>query len=400
MCLWLFGQAQCAPAEPSVRPATTSTAPEEPTLVVGAAQIDAYLPLLRSKRVGIVGNQSSRVGETHLLDTLLASDIEVVRLFSPEHGFRGTADAGEKVKDGVDTRTGVPIVSLYGKNRRPKPAQFADLDLLVFDIQDVGARFYTYISTLHYVMDVAAETGTPVLVLDRPNPNGHYVDGPVLDTAYRSFVGMHPVPVVHGLTVGEYAQLINGEGWLTGGRRAALTVIPVAGYTHSTFYSLPVRPSPNLPNDRAIALYPAFCLLEPTNVSVGRGTDKQFQVLGAAGLDVTQFPYTFTPRPMPGAKRPKLEGQVLHGEDFTDRSVRGIRQEQRLNISYLVDYYAAYPDRRDFFTSESFFDKLAGGKTLRRQLESGATVAEIRAGWQQDLEKFKATRAKYLLYPE
>ena len=389
----------CAPAETVVETPVDKPA-EAPPLTVGAERLDLYLPLLRDRRVGLVVNQSSRVGERHLVDVLLENGIAVQRIFSPEHGFRGTADAGEKVDSGTDARTGLPIVSLYGKNRRPTAAQYAGLDYLVFDIQDVGARFYTYISTLHYVLDLAAELRIPVLVLDRPNPNGHYVDGPVLDPAFRSFVGMHPVPVVHGMTVGEYAQLINGEGWLTDGRQVALTVIPVANYTHQTPYSLPVAPSPNLPNDRAIQLYPSLCLLEPTNVSVGRGTDKQFQVLGARALTPPKFSYRFIPKPGPGAKHPKLEGEVLYGRDYTTVPVAELRAHARLDLDYLLTFYAAYPDKADFFTNAAFFDKLAGNATLRQQLISGVSEAEIRASWEPALSAFKATRRRYLLYPK
>lgn len=372
--------------------------PSQATVVVGAARFEAYLPLLAEKKVGLVVNHTSLVGSTHLLDTLLSRGVKVMKIFAPEHGFRGEADAGEKVKDGPDQRTGVPIVSLYGAKRKPGPADFAGLDQVVFDIQDVGVRYYTYLSTLHNVMEACAEQGLPLVVLDRPNPNGHYVDGNILDLAYRSFVGMHPVPIVHGLTVGEYAQMINGEGWLAGGIRCNLQVIPCAGYTHATHYDLPVKPSPNLPNMRAIYLYPGICLFEGTVASVGRGTDKQFQVYGAPGS--TFGDYLFTPQPKPGAMQPFQQGKECRGFDLTGLSDEQIRRERRINLEYLIDFYQRYPQKEAFFLPNLFIDKLAGGATLRQQITAGLSADAIRATWQEGLAKFRQQRKPYLLYPE
>ncbi len=362
----------------------------------GAERLEVVLPLLRGKRVGLVVNHTSLVGQTHLVDTLLASGIKVVRIFAPEHGFRGTADAGERLTDSRDPRTGLPVISLYGKKKKPAPKDLAGLDLVVYDIQDVGARFYTYISTMSLVMEACAEQGVPFLVLDRPDPNGHYVDGPVLDTAFRSFVGMHPVPVVYGMTPGEYARMVNGEGWLKGGIHCALDVVPCAGYTHDTPYTLPVRPSPNLPNMRAVYLYPSLCFFEPTVVSVGRGTDKQFQVIGAPEAPIGD--YEFRPMPMPGARHPKHEGKRCRGFDLTTLAPEAIRNQRQLDLSWLIRFYQAWPDKSSFFLSEKTFDRLAGTDQLRRQLAAGMSEEEIRQSWQQDLQRFRLMRRKYLLY--
>lgn len=383
----------------SEKKAEVSPLPEmQEELQAGAARLDAYLPRLMDKNVALLVNNTSMVGQAHLADTLLSRGVKVVKIFAPEHGFRGEADAGEQVKDGKDAQTGIPLVSLYGSKRKPGSEDLAGIDWVVFDIQDVGARFYTYISTMHYVMEACAENGVRFMVLDRPNPNGHYVDGPVLDTAFRSFVGMHPIPVVHGMTVGEYARMINGEGWLKGGNQCGLEVIPCAGYTHSTPYALPVRPSPNLPNMRAIYLYPSICFFEGTVASEGRGTPNQFQVYGHPGFP--KGDYSFTPVPMFGAKSPKLEGQLCHGFSLVDRSPEDIRAEARLNLSYLIDFYRDFPDKDNFFLKNNFFDKLAGGASLREQVIAGKTEAEIRQSWQEGLEGFKKIRRKYLLYDD
>ena len=276
------------------------------SLQVGAERTDKYFPLLKDKAIGVVGNQSSLIGTTHLVDSLLSAKLQVVKVFSPEHGFRGTADAGAHIENGTDEKTGLPIISFYGKNKKPSQSQLEGIEILLFDIQDVGARFYTYISTLHYVMEAAAENNIPLIVLDRPNPNGHYIDGPILDTAYRSFVGMHPIPIVHGMTIGEYAQMINGEKWLTDSVECDLTIISMLGYNKQTPYDLPVKPSPNLPNAQAVNLYPSLCLFEGTNISVGRGTDLPFQHYGAPYLESD---YSFVPESGAGAKYPKHEGE-------------------------------------------------------------------------------------------
>ncbi|MCW8982288.1 MAG: DUF1343 domain-containing protein [Altibacter sp.] len=362
----------------------------------GAHRPDAYLPILKDKSVGIVANQTSMLTKPskslHLVDFLIAENIQVKKVFAPEHGFRGTADAGELVKDGIDRRTGIPIISLYGANKKPSKQQMQGIELMVFDIQDVGARFYTYISTLHYVMEACAEANIPLVVLDRPNPNGHYIDGPVLEKEHSSFVGMHPVPVVHGMTIGEYAQMINGEGWLSNDLTCRLTVIPVSNYTHGTPYSLPVKPSPNLPNDTAINLYPSLCFFEGTPLSAGRGTSMQFQVFGAPALPSAYFPFQFTPQPNEGAKHPKFEGQLCNGLDLREQP-----RLDMLNLEWLIEAYVGYGKKKEFFTD--FFTKLAGTETLQRQIEQGYTYPEIRATWLRDLEAYDAMRKKYMLYP-
>ena len=366
-------------------------------IIPAAERPELYLPLLKGKRVALVVNHSSLIRGKHLLDFLLANRIKVRKVFAPEHGFRGRADAGEHLKGGVDRKTGIPIISLYGKHKKPTKKDLADIDLLLFDIQDVGVRFYTYLSTLHYVMEAGAEQHIPVIVLDRPNPNGHYVDGPLLKKGYRSFVGLDPVPVVYGMTIGEYAKMLNGEGWLRGGVRSELTIIPLADYAHRSFYSLPVKPSPNLPNDRAIALYPSLAFFEGTVFSAGRGTAKPFQLYGAPQYSIKKF--SFVPRPRPGAKYPKFKGKRCWGVDLSKRSLQAIRSEKRLNLSYLLDAYRHYPDKKSFFLKNRFIDRLAGSDRLRKQILSGKNKKQIRASWQADLAKFRKIRAKYLLYP-
>lgn len=364
-------------------------------ITVGAARLKEYLPMLKDKRVGVVTNQTGLVGQCHLVDTLLSSGVQVVKVFAPEHGFRGTADAGATVKDGRDERSGLPVLSLYGENKKPTPAQLKDVDVLVFDIQDVGVRFYTYIGTLHYVMEAAAENGLPLIVLDRPNPNGWYVDGPVLDMKHRSFVGMHPVPLVHGMTVGEFAQMINGEKWLKGGVKCDLTVVPCSGYDHSMHYELPVRPSPNLPNMTAVYLYPSLGLFEGTIVSVGRGTDRPFQCIGYPGCTIGS--YRFTPKPMPGAMDPPYKGQECQGVDLVDFGTFYPRSTGRIQLSWLMGMYERTADPKVFFTS--FFDKLAGGPAVREQVQAGWDEERIRDSWKPGLEAFSGLRSRYLLYP-
>jgi uncharacterized protein YbbC (DUF1343 family) len=370
---------------------------EQPSIVCGAERTDAYVSILAGKRVGIVANQTSMVGQTHLVDTLLALGIDVVCVFSPEHGFRGTADAGEKVDSQKDSRTGLPLISLYGKNKKPTEEQLKNLDLILFDIQDVGARFYTYISTLHYVMEAAAENNKQVLVLDRPNPNGHYVDGPVLQTGYTSFVGMHPIPIVHGMTIAEYAQMINGEGWLKGNAACSLAVVLCHNYDHQRPYALPIAPSPNLRSDAAIALYPSLCLFEGTILSEGRGTDYPFEIFGHPALPDSIYDYQFTPKSGPGSKYPKLENQLCNGLKLTHTGEEGLSE---LRIDWLIDAYHHMGDESFFITKNRWFDILAGGKSLRTQILAGRSAAEIRASWQVDLDEFRIIRAKYLLYDE
>ncbi len=372
-----------------------------PKLVLGANRTEAYLPLLKNKKIGIVGNQSSLILSssaenknptyTHMVDSLVSLNIEVVKIFSPEHGFRGTADAGETIKDGKDLKTGIPIISLYGDNKKPKPAQLKDVEVLIFDLQDVGARFYTYISSLHYVMEACAENNIQLIILDRPNPNGHYIDGPVLKPAHSSFVGMHPIPVVHGLTMGEYSQMINGEKWLKNGIQCDLQIIEMENYTHDLKYKLPVKPSPNLPNSKAINLYPSLCFFEGTNVNAGRGTSKQFQVYGSPFLNKETYNYSYAPESLEGAKSPKHLGNLCYGEDLSNATFL-----EGINLKWLIEAYKNTENQKDFFNS--FFTKLAGGTELQKQIEAGMTSEEIKATWQEDLSAFKQLRENYLLY--
>ena len=363
---------------------------------VGADRTLAFLPLLKGKAVAVLTNQTGRIGNTHLVDSLVSLKVNVVKVFAPEHGFRGDADAGEHVKDGKDLRTGLNVISLYGNNKKPKPDQLVGVDVILFDLQDVGARFYTYISTLHYVMEAAAESKKQVIVLDRYNPNGFYVDGPVLDPSFSSFVGMHPVPIVHGMTIGEYVRMINGEGWLKGGGGCALEVITCSNYTHDMKFAPPVPPSPNLPNEAAVWLYPSLCLFEGTSVSVGRGTDKPFQCIGYPGCTVGE--YHFTPKSLPGAKQPPYLGKECTGLDLQEFGMIQARMDRKLNLQWLLEMYREAPDKSKFFNS--FFDTLAGGTGLREAIIAGSDEATIRATWKPGLEAFMKVRAKYLLYPD
>ena len=365
-------------------------------IILGANRTAEYLPVIKDKKIGIVGNQTSIVktgkGEyTHLVDSLLALNMNIQKVFAPEHGFRGTADAGEITKDGVDTKTSLPVVSLYGDNKKPSAESLKNIDILIFDIQDVGARFYTYISTLHYIMEACAENNIPLLVMDRPNPNGDYIDGPILEPEFKSFVGMHPVPVVHGMTIGEYAQMINGEKWLKNGLQCDLRVIEMENYDHSKTYSLPVKPSPNLPNDQSINLYPSLCFFEGTNVNAGRGTDNQFQVFGSPDLDKDYFDYSYTPQSKEGAKNPKHLGIVCYGKNLTGASALN-----SLNLEWLIEAYEHTENKKTFFNQ--FFTKLAGTKKLQQQIEAGETAEKIKASWQEGLKAYKKTRKKYLFY--
>lgn len=366
-------------------------------ILPAAENFDLYLPKLIGKKIGVVTNQTGILrlnNETiHLVDFLLKNEVNVIKIFSPEHGFRGDADAGVKVNSSKDAKTGLPIVSLYGNNRKPTLSQLTDIDILLFDMQDVGVRFYTYISTLHYVMQAAAESNKKVIVLDRPNPNGHYVDGPVMKPEFTSFVGMHPVPIVYGMTIGEYAQMIDGEGWLDVKNKLDLEVIPIAHYTHRSKYSLPVKPSPNLPNDKSINLYPSVCLFEGTQVNEGRGTDMQFQVYGSPHLK--NMPFQYTPVSKPGASEPKFKNQRCYGEDLRDTP-----DLDYINLDWLIKAYQNNT-KQPFWTKNGkhfWIDQLAGTDELRKQIEEGWTAEQIKATWQKDLEKFKTIRAKYLIY--
>lgn len=356
----------------------------------GADQVSLIHSKLKGKRVGMMVNQTAVIGKTHLVDSLKALGINITKIFSPEHGFRGTADAGEIVKDSVDKKTGISILSLYGKNKKPTPAQLQDIDILVFDIQDVGVRFFTYISSLHYLMEAAAESKKQIMVLDRPNPNGALIDGPVLKMELKSFVGMHPIPIAHGMTIGEYALMINGEGWLDAGKRCELDVIKLSNWKHTDRYAVPIRPSPNLPNDHAIGLYPSSCLFEGTVLSIGRGTQNPFELVGHP--DLKSYPFQFTPKSIPGmAKTPLLENQICFGLDL-----RKVEIKRNIDLSYLIELYKAYPNKEKFFNN--YFNTLAGTPQLKAQIIAGLAENKIRATWRKDLEAFKKVRAKYLLY--
>lgn len=363
-------------------------------VITGAERTSEYLPLLQNKRVAVASNATSRIGEKHLIDSLISVGVHVVKAFAPEHGFRGDHGAGETVSNEKDEKTGISIVSLYGKNKKPSAKSLEDVDIVIFDMQDVGARFYTYISTMHYLMEACAEQKKQLIVLDRPNPNGHIIDGPVLDTNFRSFVGMHPIPVLHGLTVGELARMINGEKWLSQEKECEIIVIPCANYTHKMPYSLPVAPSPNLPNDRAIALYPSLCFFEGTAVSVGRGTDFPFQCYGFP--DYKGGSFSFTPKDIKGkVTDPPYENQLCSGQKIEVNQALEI-----LELKWLLDAYAKFPDKSKFFNAPSFFDKLAGTDQLRKDILLGKTEIEIRNTWQNDLDSYRQKRTKYLLYAD
>ena len=373
-------------------------------IIVAANRTKLFIPLLQNKKVGVVANQTSVIFKNanpksqtpyhvHLVDSLLSLDIDVEKVFAPEHGFRGKADAGEKVSDGIDIKTGLPIISLYGKNRKPPQEELEGLDVIVFDIQDVGVRFYTYIATLQLVMEACAEKGIPIIVLDRPNPNGHYVDGPTLEYDFASFLGMNEIPLVYGMTIGEYAQMINGEQWLENFVEADLTVIPLKNYTHDSNYSLPIRPSPNLPNDVAINLYPSLGLFEGTNINAGRGTEFQFQRYGASFLDSTANSFRYVPQPNFGSKYPKEKGKMCFGKDLSKHP-----KMNEVSVQWLMDAYQNCTEKAKFFNTAGF-TKHAGTEKLQQKIEDGLSEAEIKASWQEDLEAFKKIREKYLLYP-
>lgn len=374
-------------AQQGGRPAT---GPDE--ILCGAERMDQLLPLLKDKRVALLVNQTAMVGDVHLVDTLLAQKVNIKKVFAPEHGFRGNADAGEHVKDSVDARTKLKITSLYGDKKKPSNADLKDVDVVIFDIQDVGVRFFTFISSLHYLMEACADNDKQLIVLDRPNPNGWYIDGPVLKKEFKSFVGVDPIPVVHGLTIGEYAQMVNGEKWLEGGKTCNLKVVTCLNYTHLMRYDLPVKPSPNLPNKIAIYNYPSICYFEATDISLGRGTDHPFQVIGAPGIKLHGF--SFTPQSKPGAKNPPHLKQVCFGWDL--RHVNYTKPG--INLQYLINAYHNYSDTAKFFLTGNFFEKLAGTDELRKQLTAGATEAEIKASWKPGLDAYKQRRKKYLLY--
>ncbi len=378
----------------SVKPKKATIATKK--LVTGANQPKQYLKLLEKKNFAVVANQTSLLQvngkDVHLVDFLHEKfPTQLKKVFAPEHGFRGTSDAGEHIKNQVDKKTNLPIISLYGKNKKPNKEQLKEVELVVFDIQDVGVRFYTYISTLHYVMEACAENNIPLLVLDRPNPNAHYIDGPILEKEQQSFVGMHPVPLVYGMTIGEYAKMINGEKWLKNGVECDLTVIPLQHYSHTVKYDLPVKPSPNLPNAKAINLYPSLAFFEGTNVSCGRGTEKQFQLFGSPLLPKEKYPFTFIPKPNFGAKHPKHKGKLCFGKNLENTAYLS-----KISLQWFLDAYQDTKDKSTFFIP--FFNKLAGTKKLQEQIKNGLSEKEIRAYWQKDIDSFKVIRNRYLLY--
>lgn len=373
---------------------------EEPLRVGAEELLSKEYTIYGGLRYAVVANQSSLVGSTHLVDTLMASGVNVVKIFCPEHGFRGNAEAGARVNSSVDEKSGLPIVSLYGKNKKPTQEQMEDLDGVIFDLQDVGCRFYTYISTLHYVMEACAERGIPCLVLDRPNPNCHYVDGPVLDMKYQSFIGMHPVPIVYGLTIGEYATMINGEYWMKDSLQCKLVVVPMQNYRRDSSYVLPVPPSPNLQTPQSILLYPSLCLFEGTNISVGRGTDSPFEIIGSPNYKTQRSDEpgqhtTFTPMPIKGvSENPPFKGQNCSGLDLS-----GVSVPARFDLTYLLWMYSHTP-HDTFFKNTNSFEKLAGTDQLRKQIQKGVSEEEIRASWEPKLSQYKEIRKKYLLYPD
>jgi uncharacterized protein YbbC (DUF1343 family) len=368
------------------------------SLLTGADRTELYLNYLKNKKIGMVINQTSVIGKNQVssADSLLKSGIRITKIFGPEHGFRGDASNGATVDDSVDPKTGIPVISLYGKHYKPTPADMQGIDLMIFDIQDVGARFYTYLSTLHYVMEACAENHVELMILDRPNPNGFYVDGPMLDTAYRSFVGLDPLPIVHGLTIAEYAQMINGEGWLKNHIQCKLKIVKMAGYDHARSYTLPINPSPNLNTPKSILLYPSVCLFEGTALSLGRGTLVPFQVLGHPLLN-GQFKFAFTPVSIPGmSEDPPQKEKTCYGIDLRNYDVNQFRSSKKINILWLIKLYNAFPDKAHFFNA--YFTKLAGTDQLRKQIEAGKSEEEIRESWEPALSRYKEMRKKYLLY--
>jgi uncharacterized protein YbbC (DUF1343 family) len=368
----------------------------EKNILPGAYITSKYVPLLKEKKIGIVANNTSLIYNTHLVDSLISLKINVVKIFGPEHGFRGDQPDGKEIMNGNDPKTGVEVVSLYGNHKKPTKTDLKDINLMIFDIQDVGARFYTYISTLTYVMEACAENNIPIIVFDRPNPNGYYIDGPVLEPKYASFVGMHPVPVVYGMTIGEYATMVNGEKWLKEGKQCSLTVIKCGNYTHKSRYQLPEHPSPNLQDMKAIYLYPSLCLFEGTNVSIGRGTDSPFKVFGHPKLSSGK--YSFTPKPIKGiSEDPPLKGQLCYGQNL-EKEAELIKNYGHLELKWLLESYKNLNSKTEFFNN--YFDKLAGNTKLREQIIAGKGETEIRKSWQPDLDAFKKIRKKYLLYPD
>lgn len=367
---------------------------ENNNIIPGADQPEKYLPLLKNKKVGLVVNHTSQAGSVHLADFLLENQIQVEKIFAPEHGFRGDASAGEEIKDGTDSKTGIEVISLYGKTKKPTKKHLQNLEILIFDIQDVGCRFYTYISTLHYVIEACAENGVELIVLDRPNPNGDYVAGPVLKPGFESFVGLDPIPVVHGCTVGELANMINDEKWHHAKKSCMLKVVPVLNYSHSAKYELPVQPSPNLPNYLSVRLYPSLCFFEATSVSVGRGTEFPFQVLGGLNPDLGDF--QFIPKSIPGvAANPLNKDEMCYGLDL-----RSLIEAPKFTLKYFLEFYNKFENKSEFITRESWFNLLAGTDIMLKQIKEGKSEAEILKSFEPELRKYKELRKKYLLYPD
>ena len=365
---------------------------EPKKIMTGAEQPDLYISKLKDKNIALVVNQTSMIGNLHLVDFLISNKISIKKIFAPEHGFRGEAGAGEKVDNSKDDKTGIPIISVYGKNRKPSAEQLADIDIVIFDIQDVGCRFYTYISTLHYIMEACAENNKTLLILDRPNPNGDYIDGPILQPVFRSFVGMDPIPVVHGCTIGELAWMINGEKWLANGVQTKLEVIKVANYTHDSKYEPPVRPSPNLPNYLAIRLYPSLCFFEATSVSVGRGTQFPFQVLGYPNQAIGKF--SFTPQSLKGMElNPLQKDKLCFGYDF-----RELKVVPRFTLSYFMEWLKKFQKKEEFLTGSKWFNQLMGNDSVLKMILDGKTESEIRQSWAKELNDYQLIRKKYLLY--
>ncbi len=361
--------------------------------IVGASRLEMYISMLEGRNIGVIANQTSIFNNTHLIDTLLSKGISIKKIFTPEHGFRGTADEGTLINNSIDKKTQLPIISLYGNNKKPSKEQLENIDILVFDLQDVGTRFYTYISTMTFVMEAAAENEIPLIVLDRPNPNGFYVDGPVLEKENTSFVGLHQVPIVYGLTIGEYAMMVNGEYWLKDSLQCDLTIIPLGNYDRNAIYKLPIKPSPNLPNWESVYLYPSLCLFEGTVVSVGRGTDTPFQVYGHPSMNED---FTFTPKQSDGRRAPLLCDKECHGEYLRNYAINHDNNKNQLNLSWLINAYNQLKDKEIFFNN--FFVKLSGTKKLQQQIEKGLSEEEIRNSWKEDLDNYEKIRNKYLIY--
>lgn len=361
--------------------------------IVGASRLELYINKLEDKNVGVIANQTSIINGTHLIDTLISKGVNVIKIFTPEHGFRGTADEGASINNSIDEKTQLPIISLYGNNKKPNETQLKDIDILIFDLQDVGTRFYTYISTMTYIMEAAAENNIPLIVLDRPNPNGFYVDGPVLEPENKSFVGLHQVPIVYGLTIGEYALMVNGEYWLSDSLQCDLTIIPLGNYDRNAIYELPVKPSPNLPNWESVYLYPSLCFFEGTIVSVGRGTEFPFQVYGHPKMTDD---FVFTPRQSDGRRAPLLCDEECHGEYLMTYAHDFKRNKNQINLSWIINAYNQLKEEGKFFNN--FFVKLSGTNELQQQIEQGMTEKEIRATWKEGLDNYKKIRKKYLIY--